>query len=193
GLLGVHRALHLAQHAGLRAFDDLEAVETELAGVDHVDDQTVAVIAGLDTVNLAAEFVLELGDVGERFEAGVVGVFGHGQRVFRALEVGYDRLDRAVLSVGRDVGFHGRHPVAEEDVYVLVLERGIGDGYRKDLRFGVIAERIEDDRGGCRGGGDVGPTDVGEGDGFAAFRVGGKSAARAERGRKGQRDRKSTR
>ena len=37
--------------------------------VDHVQDHAVAVVAGLDAVDLAVELVLELGDVGEVLEA----------------------------------------------------------------------------------------------------------------------------
>ena len=34
--------------------------------VDHVEDDAVAVIAGLDAVDLAVELVLELAEVGQR-------------------------------------------------------------------------------------------------------------------------------
>ena len=42
--------------------------------------------------------------------------------------------------IGLAVGLHGRHPVAEEDVDVLVLQRGVGDRHRQDLGRRLVAE-----------------------------------------------------
>ncbi len=99
----------------------------------------------------------------------VVELLGGGERVLGAFEVLADGVDGARLAIGRDVGLHGRHPVAEKDVDVIVGERGIGDGHRQHLDVGLVAERVEDlgrDRG---GGGDVRPADIREADQGAAL------------------------
>src|SRR3546814_15351799 len=82
----------------------------------------------LDAVDLAVEIVLELGDVGEVLQALLRGVLRHRQGVLGAFQVGPHRLHGAVLAVLGDVAFHGRHPVAEEDVDVAVRseERRVG-------------------------------------------------------------------
>ena len=104
--------------------------------LDHLEDQPVAVVAGLDAVDLAVELVAELGDVGEVLEPLLGEVGRHGEGVLGALEVDADVLDRAVLEVGPDVGLHGRHPVAEEHVDVVVLQAGVGHRHREDLDLG---------------------------------------------------------
>src|SRR5690606_7445854 len=62
--------------------------------------------------------------------------------------------------------------VAQEDVDVLVLERGVGDRHRKHLYVRAVAQRLENDGGGGRGGGDVRPADICEMYSLAAFRLG---------------------
>ena len=75
-LIVLHRLLGLGEHAGFRGFDQLEAVEVVLRLGDHVEDDAVAVIAGLDAVDLAVELVLELAEVGQRLDAGVGDIVG---------------------------------------------------------------------------------------------------------------------
>src|SRR3546814_10624867 len=61
-------------------------------------------------------------------------VLRHRQGVLGAFQVGAQHLDRALFAVLGDVGLHGRHPVAEEDVDVAVLQAGVGhrDGERSE-------------------------------------------------------------
>ncbi len=68
----------------------------------------------------------------------------------------------------------GRHPVAEEDVDVLVLQRLIGDRNRENLDVRLVAEVLQNDGGCGGGGGDVGPADVGKTDGRAAIGICGE-------------------
>ena len=161
-LVAARGARNLRQHPLLGALDDLEAPEPEGVVLDHGQDLSVAVVAGLDAVDLAVERVAMRRDVLEGVDAergpGGVG----GERVLRAFEVGADRLDRAGLLVGRDVALHGGHPVAQEHLHVARGERGVGDGDREHLGLGVVAQRVQHDRRGRRGRGDVGPADVGE-------------------------------
>src|SRR5690606_2388347 len=159
-------------HARLRPYDQFEAAKGERVGRDQVQAQPVAIIAGLDAVDLPAKLVLELGDVLEALQPRFIGVGGNGERVLGALQVDADVLDGLVLQIGLYVGFHGRHPVAQEDVDVLVLERGVGDRHRKHLYVRAVAQGLENDGGGGRGGGDVRPTDICEMYSLAAFRLG---------------------
>jgi hypothetical protein len=69
GSLRLHGALHLGEHALFARFHELERLHAEGIGLDHVEDQPVAVIARLDAIDLAAEFLLELGDVREGLRA----------------------------------------------------------------------------------------------------------------------------
>jgi hypothetical protein len=155
-------------------------------GLDHVEDQAVAVVARLDAVDLTAEFVAQLGDIGEVLDAGLGGVLRHRQGVLGALQVDAEHLDRAVVPVGGDVAFHGRHPVAEEDVDVAVLQAGVGHRHREHLRLRRVAKAFQHHRSRCRGRRDVGPADVGEAHVLAGRRVGRLGSA--HRRHQGQRD-----
>ena len=181
-VFGASGACDLAEHALLGGFHDVEIAEIEGVLLDHVEDQAVAVIARLDAVDLAVQLVGELGDVGEALEPLVEQVLRHRQRVFGAGQVGLDVLDRPVLEIGRDVGLHGGHPVAEEDVDVLVLHGGEGHRHRQDLGVGVVAEALEDFR---RDGGrrrDVRPADIGEADRRTGLRFLGERRGADESG-----------
>src|SRR3546814_3243717 len=90
--------------------------QVEVVLLDHVEDQAIAVVARLDAVDLAVELVRELGDVGEVLQALLRRVLRHRQGVLGAFQVGAQHLDRALFAILGDVGLHGRHPVAEEDV-----------------------------------------------------------------------------
>ena len=79
-----HGAHHLRDHAGFAGLDQLEATQVKGFFLDHVQDQAVAVVAGLDAVNLFLEFVGVFGDVGKGFDTGLSHVIWHGQGVFRA-------------------------------------------------------------------------------------------------------------
>jgi hypothetical protein len=116
-------AFDLGQHALLAGFDQFELAQAEQILLQHRQDQPVAVIAGLDTVDRILQLRREALDVGERLQAGIVGVGGHGQRVLGAGQIGAEHLDRAVGHIGPAVAFLGRHPVAQEHVDVLVLHR----------------------------------------------------------------------
>ena len=173
GLAAPRQAIDLREHALLGGFAHLEAAQAEHVPVDHPLDQAVAVVAGLDPVDLAVERVLVRGDVGEVGDAQIGGGLVHGERVLRALEVRAHRVDGARLAVGGDVGLHRRHPVAEEHVHVARGHRGVGHRHRQELHVGLVAERVEHDGGRGRGRGDVGPAHVGEHDiGAGVVRVG---------------------
>ena len=165
------RALHLGQHALLARFDQLEILQAELVALDEVEDEAVAVVAGLDAEDLALERILELLDVAEILEALVIGVLRHGERVFGAdRQVGADLDDRLVLDIGLAIVLHRRLPIAEEHVDVLVLHRGVGHGHREDRDLRGIAEALEDFAGDRGRRGDVGPADVGESRRSCSFR-----------------------
>ena len=167
----------------------LKPLQAEGVLVDHVEDQLVAVIAGLDPVDLAGELVAELGDVLEVLEARLVGVGRHGKRIFRPFEIGRDHLDALVVEIGLADRIHGRHPVAEEDVDVLVLHRGVGDRHGQHLGRGLVAEAFQHarrERGGRR---DVGPADIGEAHLLARRRIG---STRSDNCGKHDRDRRET-
>ncbi len=74
---------------------------------------------------------------------------------------------------------HGRHPVAEEDVDVLVLQRGIGHRHRQHLdHLRLVAEgRRGSPRRSPVVAVDVGPADIGEA--APALQLSPASAARA--------------
>ena len=129
------RLLGGGQHAGLRAFDQLEAFELVRRIGDHFADDAVAVIAGFDAIDLGAELVLVGADVGEALDARVGHILRNDEAIARALEIGADVFDRLLVEIGLHVRRHRRHPVAEEDVDVLVLHRGIGDRHRERARF----------------------------------------------------------
>ena len=166
------------EHALLARFDELEVLQAELVALDEVEDQAVAVVAGLDAEDLALQRILELLDVLEVLQALVIGVLRNRERVFRAdRQVGADHDHRLVLDIGLAVVLHRRLPVAEEHVDVLVLHRGVGHRNREDRDLRRVAEAFED-FGGDRGRrGDVGPADVGEFHGLAAFRIAGEGGA----------------
>ena len=69
-------------------------------------------------------------------------------------------LDRSVIGEGLHIGGHARHPVAEEHIDVLVLERLIGHRHGEHLDFGLIAQRLEQDVGDARRRLDVGPAHI---------------------------------
>ncbi len=137
-LAGFFRAGDLRQHPLLGGFDDFERLQSECILGHHVEDQAVAVITGLDAVNLAAKRVAVRGDVLEILDA-EFGTLGVGrQRILGAGQVFPQRFDRFVFAVRRDIPFHGRHPVAEENI-VFVFQGCIGNGNREKLDVGFIA------------------------------------------------------
>jgi len=121
---------------------------------------SVAVVAGLDAVDRRTQRTREPGDVGEVVQTLGVEVVRDGQGVLRADQVGAHHLDRAVGQIGRQVLAHRRHPVAEEDVDILVLHRRVGHRHRQHGDLGLVAEVAEQraERGGRRR--HVGPADV---------------------------------
>ncbi|MNT48287.1 hypothetical protein D3C72_1850590 [compost metagenome] len=164
--------MHLHQHAGLGRLDHAELAEVELVALDHLVDQQVAVVARLDAVDLAVQLVLELGDVLEALQTGLSRVGRHRQGVLGAFQVGgRQHLHAVVLGEGLDHCVHGGRPVAEEDVDLLVLHTGEGDGHRgHDLARGV-AQAFGEHHGDAGSGGDVGPADLGEANLLAALRL----------------------
>ncbi len=161
-LLVAHRPLDLGQHALLAGLDQLERAQASDVVADQVQHVVIAVIAGLDAIDRTVQLRREPLDVGKVVQAGGVGVGGDGQGVFGALQVGAHHIDRAVLDEGRAVGLLRGHPVAHEDVDVLVLHRRIGDRHRQDDDLGLVAEVFQDRTGQAGGGGHVGPADVGQ-------------------------------
>ncbi|ENN87978.1 hypothetical protein RHSP_50177 [Rhizobium freirei PRF 81] len=170
----------LREHALLGGLDHFEALQAESVLVDHVDDQAVAVIARLDAIDLAVEIALMGGDILEVLDAERGTLFIGGERILGAFEIGADGFDRFVFRERLDVLGHGGHPVAEEDVDVLVLKRLIGHRHSKHLDVGVVAERLQEDGGRCGSGGDVGPTHIGEMYGATARRLGCGSSGGAQ-------------
>src|ERR1700733_5739455 len=59
------RSLHFRQHPLLARLDDLEVLQSELIALDEVEDQAVAVVAGLNAEDFALERILEFPDVAE--------------------------------------------------------------------------------------------------------------------------------
>ncbi len=162
-LVALAGAPHLRKHALLRTLDDAEVRQAETAVVDHRLDQPVAVVARLDAVDLCVQPVGEAGDVGEVRQTGFGDVGRHRERVLGPREVrALDHLNGSRVPIGRDVGFHRRHPIAEKDVDVAVGEARIRHRDREQLRPRRVAERLQHDRGRRRGGGDVRPADIGE-------------------------------
>ena len=177
-LVVLHRLLGLGEHSSLGRFDEIEAFQPVLGIGDHLEHDAVTVIAGLDAVHLAVELVLELADILQALDAGLGDIGRHDDAVTGTLKVLADRLDRALVCIFLDVGGHRRHPVAEEDVEVVVLERCVGDRYRQDLDVWLITESLEQDRSDAGGRLDIGPADVREPDFLATFRVRSESHAR---------------
>jgi hypothetical protein len=130
-------------------------------------------------VDLARQLLLELRDVAEGFEALVVEIFGNREGVFRAFEVGVEHLDRLVLHIGLPVRLHGGHPVAEEDVDVLVLHGRVGDRNGQHLGLRAVAEPFQQAAGDGRGRRDVGPSHIREARALAARGLGREGRRRA--------------
>ncbi|MNU95376.1 hypothetical protein D3C71_853890 [compost metagenome] len=169
-------AIDLREHACLAGLDHLEAGVFQAEGVlvDHALDQTVAVVTWFDPVDFAVQFLFELGDVGEILQTFVIQLFRYGECVFCVFEVGAQGIHGSGIAVRLDVVFHGRHPVAEEDVHVLAVGQGlVGHWHGNHGGFGFVAQGIEDDAGGGGGDGNVGPADIGEVYGAALGRFGG--------------------
>ncbi|MCY1178042.1 hypothetical protein D9M73_183770 [compost metagenome] len=169
-------AFNLREHAGLAGFDHLEAGVLEAEGVlvDHALDGAVAVVARLDAVDLAVQFLLELGNVGEVFQALVIQRLRYGQGVLGVFKVGPHGFHRTGITVLLDVVFHGRHPVAEEHIHILAVgQRLVGHGHRNHGGLGFVAQRLQHHTGHRGGHGDIGPADIGEVDGMTLLRLGG--------------------
>ncbi|MNJ23346.1 hypothetical protein D3C77_177310 [compost metagenome] len=163
---------NLRKHACLAGLDHLETGVLEAEGVlvDHALDGAVAVVARLDAVDLAVQLLLELGNVGEVFQALVIQRLRYGQGVLGVFKVGPHGFHRTGITVLLDVVFHGRHPVAEKHVHVLAVgQRLVGHRYRDHGGFGLVAQRLQHHAGDRSGDGDVGPADVGEIDGVTLF------------------------
>ena len=170
--LGADRTLDLREHALFARFDELEIPKMIEILLEHLEHVAVAVVAGFDAVDRMIQRTREALDVGEVMEARFVGVGRHGQCVFRAREIGADFDDRAVGDVLAAIRLLRRHPIAEEHVNVLVLQRCERDrhGQHGDLRR--VAELLQECGRERRGRGHVGPADVGEAHGTTARRVG---------------------
>jgi hypothetical protein len=169
-LLG-NRALHLGEHALLARLDQLESAEAELVLLDHVDDVQVAVIAGLDAVDRPIQLLAETVDVGEVPEPGRVQVVGHGERVFRALEVRMYELDRLVVEKRLQHRCLRRQPVAEKQVDVVVLHRRKRDGDRQHGDLRLVTQVAQDPGKYCCPHAFRGPADVGDAYLAAGFRL----------------------
>lgn len=128
------------EHARLAGFHQLELAQFEGVLVDHALGDAVAVVARLDAIDLVAQLVGELRDIGEAAQAAVVDVLGNRQGVLGALQVGAQRLDRAFLGVLLDVVGHGGHPVAQEYVEVVVGQGAVGHRHREQIDLGLVAE-----------------------------------------------------
>jgi hypothetical protein len=170
-LLALRGAGHLGQHSLLGGLDHVEALQAEGVLVEHLLDQAVAVVARLDAVDLAVQLVLELGDISKALNAAVGHVLGHRERVLGTLEIDTQHLDRAVVTIRGQVTLHGRHPIAEKDVDVAVLQAGVGHGHRQHLRRRFVTQALEHDRGRRRRGGDIGPANVREAHLLAGRRI----------------------
>ena len=85
-------AFDLGQHALLARFDQFEVAQAIKVLLQHRQDQPVAVIARFDAEDRALELAREVLDVGERFQARVIGIGGHRQRVLGAGQVGADHF-----------------------------------------------------------------------------------------------------
>ncbi|MDT4848370.1 hypothetical protein FQZ97_824580 [compost metagenome] len=186
-LLEVLGALHLGEHAVLAGLHEFEVAQAEGAPCDHLVDQCIAVVAGLDAVDLAAQLLLELRQVGEALHAAFPGGLVHRQGVLGACEIGAEALHRAFIQVGTDVVFTARHPVAKEDIDLAFTHRLVGVGGRQTLDLGDVAELAQHIAGDGGGDGDVAPADVGEVHGGAAFGVGGGQGRLGGADRDGQR------
>ncbi len=173
GLATFGGAFHLREHPGFAGFHNLEACvfQAELVFIDEGLDGAVAVVTRFDTVDLAAQLVLEFGNIGEVFQAFVVQLFGDRQGVFGVFQVSAHGFHGAGITVLLDVVFHGRHPVAEEDVHVLTVGQGlVGHRHRNHRGAWLVAEALEDFAGGRGSDGDVGPADIREVDGLTLCR-----------------------
>ncbi len=165
---------NLRQHTLFGGLDDFKSAHSHLVLLDQGHDKAVAVVARFDPVDLAVKGVLVLADVAEVLDAqfGALGV--GGKRVLGTFEIGSDGFNRLVVQIRLDVLLLCRHPVAEEHIDVLVLQRLIGDRYGEDLDVRLVAEALQDDRGGGGGCGNVRPAYVRETDGRATFGFCGK-------------------
>ncbi len=172
GLLVPHGAFDLGQLALFARLDQLEVPKAELVVLDHLEDQPIAVVAGLDAVDGPVQLGGEAVDIVEVLEPQGLRIRRHGQRVLGAFKIRTNDDHRAVGVVGGPIGDLGRHPIAEEDVDVVVLDRREGHrhGQHGDRR-GVpdVAEELCGERGGR---GHVGPAHVGKSDRAAARRIG---------------------
>ncbi len=154
-----------------------------MVGVDHFLDIGIGTAAGLDTVDLAAQFVLEAGDVGERFQSGIGHVLRHGQGGLGIGEAGrVEDLDLLGGQEWRDIVVHRRFPVAEEDLQALVADAGKDDLLHRTGLLAVVAQAVEQHVGHARGGDHVGPTDHAHAHRFAGGRFSGHGLCTQECG-----------
>ena len=130
----------LREHALLARLDELEATEAELVLLDQVEDEVVAVVAGLDAVNRCPQLFSESIDVREVLEPRVVQIVGHAERVLRTDQVVADDFDGAFVGEGLQHRFLRRNPVAEEDVDVAVLHRLERDRHGKHGNHRLVAQ-----------------------------------------------------
>ncbi len=166
-------ALDLSQHALFARFDQFEIPKAKLILLEHLQHETVAVVAGFDAVNRIVDRRAETPDVVEVLETGLVGVGGNRQGVFRAQQVRSDDDHGAVGVVWRTIGRLGRHPVAEKDIDVVILQRCEGHGDREHRDVREVTDAAHQFRHQCGGRSHIGPPYIGEAHGLAARRIGG--------------------
>ncbi|MNP17615.1 hypothetical protein D3C76_1100520 [compost metagenome] len=154
-----------------------------MIGFDHGLDRGVGAAARLDAVDLAAELILEPGDVGKGFQARrchIVrdreGGLGVGQARF------VHDLDLIGSHEGGDVFIHRRFPVTEEDVQALVADAGEDDLLHGAGLLAFVAQTVEQHIGHATGGDHVGPVDHAHTHGFAGGIVRGHGAGAQQRG-----------
>ncbi len=114
------RLLGLGEHARFRARPPRSLWCFRLG--DHIVDDAMAVVTGLDTVDFAGELVLVGAEIGEALPPASATYCGTTVPA-RCARFWLTGLNRAVVGVGFDVCGHARHPVAEEHVDVFVLLR----------------------------------------------------------------------
>ncbi len=158
--LAPHGAVDGGEHAGLAGLDQLELAQVELVLAGHRLDLGVGARARLDAVELAAQLLVELVDVGERLQALVGQVFRHGEGGAGIFQAGLvEHLHLAGLDERGDGLGHDRVPVPEEYVQALVADAGEDDLLRGAGLLGLVTQAVEQHLGHGAGGDHIGPVD----------------------------------